>query len=279
MTGFGGMIWLVMAVLLNPLADDTDLAWQAADVANVLPQLIAYLLLGSLVGGGYGLLYARRGKEWALLAPAVEMPTSKRHVVILGGGYAGVSAAQALERELATDPTVVISLVSETNYLVHTPMLSEVSASAVNAQNISPPLRNFFDRVKVIQGGVQRVDLERRVVHLSSNARSRQRELPFDHLLLTVGSVPNFYGNADVAKHALTFKSLYDAIRVRSQVIEMFERADIEEDAAQRRQMLTFIVTGGGFAGVELIGGLNNEMTLHAAFYPSTPTLRRKSCG
>ena len=255
---FGGLIWFVMGLMVTPFFYESERSWQVAGVMTVMPQLVAYLLVGTLIGVAYGLLYARRGEKLGLLAAAVPLPTTKKQVVILGGGYAGVTAAQVLEHELANDPTVNIWLVSKTNYLVHTPMLSEVSASSVNAQNISPPLRSFFDRVRVVQGEVDRVDLAERMVYLSANSRARSRELSFDHLLLTVGGVPNFYGNEDVANHSFTFKSLNDAIRLRNQVIEMFENADIEDDRVQRRKMLTFVVAGGGFAGVELIGGLND---------------------
>ncbi|MGH2542979.1 MAG: NAD(P)/FAD-dependent oxidoreductase, partial [Ardenticatenaceae bacterium] len=238
----------------------------------LFPRLVAYALAGGLIGLLYGMLYERLMVRLEGSDPIAKVPPSiTKRVVVLGGGYAGVSAAQELERQLVDDPSAGIWLVSQTNYLIHTPMLSEVSASSVNPQNISPPLRSFFNSVQVVQGAVERVDLQERVIHLVADARSQYREIPFDHLVLTLGSVPNFFGNESIAAAAFTFKSLEDAILLRNQIIDMFERADFEPDEAKRRRMLTFVVAGGGFAGVELIGGINDFARGILAFYPNVP--------
>jgi NADH dehydrogenase len=266
----GIIAWVVLALNVYPGLMGRGPMWQVAIVADTFPQLMAYLLQGSLIGLIYGLAYTPLARQ---LEPERETtpPHLATRVVFLGGGYAGVNAAQTLERELADDSTVGIWMVSQTNYLLHTPMLSEVSASALNSQHISPPLRNFFRRVQVVHGAVVRVDLEQRIVHLVPDARSPHRELPFDHLVLTAGSVPSFLGNEEVAAEAFTFKSLEDAVLLRNQLIEMFERADFEENAEKRRRMLTFVVAGGGFAGVELIGGLNDFARGMLPYYPNIP--------
>jgi NADH dehydrogenase len=266
----GIMAWVVLALNVYPGLMGSGPMWQVTIVADTFPQLIAYLLQGSLIGLAYGLVYTQLAEQ---LEPEVEVaaPSVTTRVVVLGGGYAGVNAAQTLERELAGDLTVGIWMVSQTNYLLHTPMLSEVSASALNSQHISPPLRNFFRHVQVVHGEVVRVDLQQRVVHLVPDARSPHRELPFDHLVLTAGSVPNFFGNEEVEAEAFTFKSLEDAVLLRNQIIKMFERADFEEKAEARRRMLTFVVTGGGLAGVELIGALNDFARGMLPYYPNIP--------
>jgi NADH dehydrogenase len=266
----GIFAWVVLALNVYPMLVGRGPMWQVATVAGTFPQLMAYLLQASLIGLAYGLAYSSLAKH---LEPETEIapPSVATRVVILGGGYAGVNAAQTLERELAGDPSVGIWMVSQTNYLLHTPMLSEVSASALNSQHISPPLRNFFRRVQVVHGAVVRVDLGRRIVHLVPDARSPHRELPFDHLVLTAGGVPNFFGNEEVEAEAFTFKSLEDAVLLRNQIIEMFERADFEENVEKRRRMLTFVVAGGGFAGVELIGGLNDFARGMRPYYPNIP--------
>jgi NADH dehydrogenase len=267
----GIIAWVVLALNVYPVLMGHGPMWQAATVADAFPQLMAYLLLASLIALEYGLVYTRLARRLEPQKEAAAPPVTTR-VVILGGGYAGVNAAQTLEHELTDDPSVGIWMVSQTNYLLHTPMLSEVSASALNSQHISPPLRNFFRRVQVVHGAVMRIDLEQRIVHLVPDARSPHRELPFDHLVLTSGSVPNFFGNKEVEAEAFTFKSLEDAILLRNQIIDMFERADFEEEAEARRRMLTFVVTGGGFAGVELIGGLNDFARGMLPYYPNIPS-------
>ncbi|MEM7117245.1 MAG: NAD(P)/FAD-dependent oxidoreductase [Chloroflexota bacterium] len=265
----GAGIWVSWGVIVQPLFFDVEPSWQATEMLAKLPHLVAYLLAGLLIGWGHRFIRSRWGEAWTMAeTSSASQPTKPKRILILGGGYAGVTAAQTLERELANEPAIEIYLISQTNYLVHTPMLSEVSASSVNAQNISPPLRSFFQRVRVIQGGIAQIDMAQRVVVLTAGSRSRSRQLPFDHLLLTVGSEPNFFGNKGVERHALGFKTLQDAMRLRNRVIEMFERADLEPEASVRRQMLTFVVAGGGFAGVELIGGLNDFTRGILPFYP-----------
>ena len=267
----GAIAWVVLGLTLYPLLAGTGFRWWSHLAAEVLPQFIAYLLQGALVGLVYGLVYEHFAQALGLLAPEKEIPAVNKRVVVVGGGYAGVAAAQALENELGHDPTVAICIVSENNYLIHTPMLSEVTASSVNAQNIVPTLRSFFKRVQVVQGEVQNVDMTRRRVCLKANARSPYRELPFDEIVLTAGGVPNFFGNEAVAREAFTFKSLEDAMLLRNQMIDMFERADFEQDVQKRRRMLTFAVAGGGFAGVELLGGMNDFGRGILPFYPNIP--------
>jgi NADH dehydrogenase len=267
----GLLVWVVLAINVYPGLTSGDPMWEAPTAISLFPQLIFYLLQGSFIGLIYGLVYNGFAERLRLVAPdpTRTAPAISTRVVILGGGYAGVSAAQALEQELAHQPDVAIWLVSQTNFLLHTPMLSEVSASAVDSQHISPSLRSFFRRVQVVQGAVERVDLEQRVVQLVPDTRSPRRELPFDHLVLTLGGVPNFFGNKEVETEAFTFKSLDEGVLLRNQVIDMFERADFEKDVANRRRMLTFVVAGGGFAGVELIGGLNDFARGMLPYYPN----------
>ena len=263
----GVVTWAVFALSLFPILDAGAPMWRVDTAARIVPELIAYVLHGSLTGFLYGLACER-----LRLAPAAKPspePAVKTNVVIVGGGYAGVSAARSLDRAFADDPGVDVWLVSKTNYLVHTPMLSEVSSSAVNPQHISPPLRTFFRRVHVVQGEVARVDWARGRVDLSPGARSPHSSLAFDHLLITTGCVPSFFGNRDIEANTLTFKSLQDSVRLRNQIIDRFERADFEQEPATKRRLLTFVVVGGGFAGVELIGGINDFGRGMLPYYPN----------
>ncbi len=267
----GVIAWVALRLIGFPALLAGGSLWQASDARLVFPGLLAAHFQGGLTGLVYSQLCRLFASRLRLTEPTPEAPKITKRVIIIGGGYAGVSAAQALERELAGDPSVGIWLLSQKNYLLHTPMLSEVSSSAVNAQNISPPLRSFFDRTQVVLCEVADVDLEKSLVHIAEDARNKARTLPFDHLLLTVGGVANFFGNEAVAAEAFTFKSLQDAMLLRNQIIDMFERADVEPDAAKRQRMLTFVVAGGGFAGIELIGGLNDFARGILRFYPNIP--------
>lgn len=259
--------WVLFALNLFPLLKGSPPMWQIEFAADIFPKLIAYVLQGSLIGLIYGLICYRIGLFQPQSQPA--QPDSVTNVVIIGGGYAGVSAAQSMDKAWANAPEFQVWLISEHNYLVHTPMLSEVSSSAVTPQNISPPLRAFFKRVRVISGEVTAVDWTANKITLKPDHRYPHREIPFDMLVVAAGGVPNFFGNRDVEAHTLTFKSLSDSMALRNQMIEMFERADFESDPVAKRRMLTFAVVGGGFAGVELIGGLNDFGRGMLPYYPN----------
>ena len=165
-----------------------------------------------------------------------------------------------------------ITLVSETNALLFTPMLAEVAGSSLEPSHISTPLRSSLPRTNFVRATVESVDLEKRRVKLAATPSASEgapREIPYDQLVLALGAVSNYLGMADVQKYALDFKSLLDAIRVRNRVIEMFERADSEANSEVRRRLLTFVIAGGGFAGVELAGALNDFGRGILADYPN----------
>ena len=183
-----------------------------------------------------------------------------------------MKTAECLEKELREDPSVSISLISETNALLFTPMLAEVAGSSLEPSHISTPLRTTLHRTEFVRGRVTAVDLENRRVLLDSGVNgndSCRSEVPYDQLVLALGAVSNYLGLTNVQKLAFDFKSLVDAIRIRNHVIEMFERADRESDTAVRRSLLTFVIAGGGFAGVELAGSLNDFARGILADYPN----------
>jgi NADH dehydrogenase len=271
--------WAIVSLVLVPLLSGGAPQWDADAMRVRLPGLFAWVA----AGGVLGLL----GHVAALLAPrlrrqgAPDGPASagapKKRVVILGGGFAGLQTAATLEHLLRGDPSVSITLVNETNALLFTPMLAEVAGSSLEASHISTPLRTSLGSASFVRARISAIDLERRRVLLESDPADVEkgmpvRELPFDHLVLALGSVSNYYGQKNVEALAFDFKSLLDAIRIRNHVIEMFERADRESDAAVRRALLTFVVAGGGFAGVELAGALNDFCRGILADYPGLST-------
>jgi NADH dehydrogenase len=183
-----------------------------------------------------------------------------------------MKTAESLEHQFLHDPSVSITLISETNALLFTPMLAEVAGSSLEPSHISTPLRSSLPRTNFVRATVESVELEKRIVKLavdSSRNDSGPREISYDQLVLALGAVSNYLGMANVQKHALDFKSLLDAIRVRNRVIEMFERADGESQSEVRRRLLTFVIAGGGFAGVELAGALNDFGRGILADYPN----------
>jgi NADH dehydrogenase len=181
--------------------------------------------------------------------------------------------AESLEEKLHNDLSISLTLINETNALLFTPMLAEVAGSSLEPSHISTPLRSSLRRTEFIRSVVTAVDLEKRVVILQNAASAddalSRREIPYDHLVFALGSVSNYLGMANIEKYAYNFKSLLDAIRIRNHVIEMFERADLLPDPSLRSPLLTFVIAGGGFAGVELAGALNDFAHGIVADYPN----------
>ena len=190
-------------------------------------------------------------------------------VLILGGGFGGVYTALHLERLLAHDASVEVTLVSAENFLLFTPMLHEVAASALDPSDIVSPLRQMFRRVQHLEAEVQKINLPARRVVVTYGPRRRVRELEYDHLVIATGSEDNFFGNSELAARAITMKTLTDAMLLRNRVIALLEDAVLETDAEQRRAMLTFVIAGGGFAGVEVIGALNDFVRAALRWYPT----------
>ena len=168
-----------------------------------------------------------------------------------------MKTAESLEHQFLRDRSVSITLISETNALLFTPMLAEVAGSSLEPSHISTPLRSSLPRTNFVRATVESVDLEKQRVKLTATPSSSDgalREIPYDQLVLALGAVSNYLGMADVQKHALDFKSLLDAIRVRNRVIEMFERADSEANPAVRRRLLTFAIAGGASLASSWLG-------------------------
>ena len=184
--------------------------------------------------------------------------TGKTQIVILGGGFAGVEVARYLDRTAAKRADVEVTLVSRDNFTLFTPMLDEAVSGDLEPAHICNPLRKLLRHVTILNGEVKAIDLAARRVTIAYGIRVLTRELPFDHLVLALGSETNYSGIPGIAEHAHAIKTLGEAVMLRAAVIAMLEAASVEPDPARRKRMLTFVVVGGGFAGVETIGALND---------------------
>lgn len=266
--------WALFSVIAEPILSGRMQLWEPERIRALFPALVAWIFFG----GALGLLVEAFSSLLARVAgpetePAAEPPKQKTRIVILGGGFAGMGTAECLEDQFFGDSSVSLTLVSETNALLFTPMLAEVAGGSLDPGHISTPLRTSLHRTEFIRGRVERIDLERRVVAVGDSSMGAsgisEREVPYDHLVLALGAVSNYLGMANVEKLAFNFKSLMDAIRIRNHIIEMFERADREPDMATRAPLLTFVIAGGGFAGVELAGAVNDFAHGILADYPN----------
>jgi NADH dehydrogenase len=194
---------------------------------------------------------------------------SKTKILILGSGFGGLYTALDLDRTLARDGDVEVTLINRENFFLFTPMLHEVAASDLDITHIVSPVRKLLKHVRIFNGSVEQIDLDARVVHVSHGKEHHHHELEYDHLVLSLGSITNFYGNEGLEKNALTMKSLGDAIYLRNHLISNLEEADFECCPKVREPLINYVVAGGGFAGVETIAGINDFLRDALKFYPN----------
>jgi NADH dehydrogenase len=190
-------------------------------------------------------------------------------ILLLGGGFGGLYTAIELEKRLARHSDVDITLVNRDNFFSFTPMLHEVAASDLDMTHIVNPVRKMLKRTKLFLGDVQRIDLEKKKVAVTHGSDRHTHELPYDHLVIGLGAITNFYQLPGLEERALTMKSLGDAIYLRNHLIQNLEEADTEcvLKACLREPLLTCVVAGGGFAGVETIAGVNDFVREALRFY------------
>jgi NADH:quinone reductase (non-electrogenic) len=192
-------------------------------------------------------------------------------VLILGSGFAGLYAALRFEKKLRDADDVDVTLVNRENYFSFTPMLHEVAASDLDLTHIVNPVRKLLRRVRFFLGDVESIDVAARQVVVSHGSDGHTHAMPFDHLVIALGSTTNWYGLPGLEERALAMKSLGDAIALRNRLISQLEEADTEcaKKVGLRAALTTFVVAGGGFAGVETIASVNDFVRMALPFYPS----------
>lgn len=176
-------------------------------------------------------------------------------VLIVGGGFGGLSCARALDGE-----PVDVLLVDARNFHLFTPLLYQVATALLNPSDIAYPLRRVFRRsrnVRFRQGTVARIDAARRTARMHDGT-----ELPYDACVVATGSTNDYFGAPQLAEATIGLKHLEEALRLRNHVLSCLERASQEQDAVERRRWLTFVVAGGGPTGVEYAGALGELLAI-----------------
>lgn len=180
----------------------------------------------------------------------------KFDVVIAGGGFAGAYCARALGKVFGKEGVKRVALISERNVLVFQPMLAEVAGSSLSAYDVVNPLRKFCRNVNVLQGNVQRIDWARKELTLDGGRFTRNHTVQFEHLVIALGNVTDLSRVPGMADYGWPMKTVSDALRLRSAVINRLEEANLVEDPVVRKRLMTFVIVGGGYTGVETGGQL-----------------------
>ncbi len=182
----------------------------------------------------------------------------KKKILILGGGFAGTTLLQSLQKKFKNTDDVEISLVSDDNFFLFTPMLPEVASGMLHASDIATPIRTFCKQAQFYHAKIISVNFEKKQVSVIRIFDEKKLFLKYDFLVFALGSIDNFFGNKNLKKHSFTIKTLEDALAIRNHVITMLESADNEGDVEFQDELTNFVIVGGGFAGVEIASELNH---------------------
>ena len=177
---------------------------------------------------------------------------SGKNILILGGGYGGIAAAKSLAKRYKNDANVTITLVDQRPFHTLMTELHEVAGHRVEPDSVRVPFAKVFgaSKVNVVLDSIVAVDFAKNQV------RSAVRNYDYDYLVLGAGAEPNFFGIPGIKENSFTLWSFDDAMKLRYHIDDVFEKAVAEADPVKRKKMLTFVVAGAGFTGIEMAGEL-----------------------
>jgi NADH:ubiquinone reductase (H+-translocating) len=183
----------------------------------------------------------------------MNMPERKPVVIIVGGGFGGLAAARALKKT----PVQVI-LIDRSNHHLFQPLLYQVATSVLGPGQIASPIRGILknnENTTVLLGEVTGVDVDARSI-IANSADRQDVPLPYDYLILATGVQQSYFGHPEYEQHAPGLKCLADAVALRNRILRAFELAEAEEDPALHKNLLTFVLVGGGPTGVEMASAI-----------------------
>jgi NADH dehydrogenase len=204
------------------------------------------------------------------LNPQKTPPSGVHRIVVAGGGFGGFYTSYHLEKSFKNHPDTEITLISENNYFLMTPLLFEAGSGVLEPRHAVNPLRTMLKKARFVEARIEAIDFDQRKVFATHFPDNYRYELQYDQLILALGGVTN-RKMIPGSEHAIGFKTLADAIFLRNRIIDLFEQADVETDEARRRKLLTLVLIGGGLVGVELLGELTDFVENLLRSYPRIP--------
>ncbi|MGH1405429.1 MAG: FAD-dependent oxidoreductase [Rhodomicrobiaceae bacterium] len=192
---------------------------------------------------------------------------AKKKIVIIGGGFAGVFAAKELRRKMGKDAD--IELINKDNYFVFQPLLPEVAGGGINSSDAITSLRLLLKNVQVRLAEVINVDFDQKVITVLQGTRRMPVEVEYDQLVLAMGQTADLSRFPGMTEHALTMKYMGDAFTLRNHVIRCLEHADVAQVPEIKKRLLTFLVVGAGFSGVETVGEIKHLIDKSLKYFPN----------
>jgi NADH:quinone reductase (non-electrogenic) len=197
------------------------------------------------------------------------MSEGKKRILILGGGFAGVECMRKLESYFMNDNDIEIALVSEDNFLLFTPMLPQVASGMIETRHVVIPIRTLCKKTTFYEAQIKNIDPYGKIVTLTGTNERRGISLHYDFLVIALGSQTNFFGIDKMEERAYSMKTLNDAVVLRNRIIDMLEQAENESDPILKKSLLTLVIVGAGFAGIETAGELNDFIQDARKYYPN----------
>ncbi|NJP68768.1 NAD(P)/FAD-dependent oxidoreductase [Streptomyces spiramenti] len=193
--------------------------------------------------------------------------TERPRILVVGGGYVGLYAARRILQKMRYREATV-TVVDPRSYMTYQPFLPEAAAGSISPRHVVVPLRRVLPGAEVLTGRVSTIDQDRRVATVAPLVGPAY-EVPFDYLVVAMGAVSRTFPIPGLAEEGIGMKGVEEAIGLRNHVLEQFDRADSTTDEEIRRKALTFVFVGGGFAGAETIGEIEDLARDAAKYYPS----------
>ena len=181
-----------------------------------------------------------------------------KKIVILGGGFGGVYTAMHLGRLIQSEDELEISIINRENYMVFQPLMPEVVSGSIDVMHCITPIRRLCPFAKIYSREIEQIDLSNKTIVTSPSFSPNPLVIPYDYLIISLGTVNDFSRMPGVKEHAWPFRNIADAMLLRNQIIHVLEEASVEENEEIQRSLLTFVIAGGGFSGVEVAAEIHD---------------------